>query len=195
MKIKTQTEDATTPIRDAKRLIALIETANALRETARAAAAANTERLRQLDLEIEALERKVTLEDFPALTELAARKDQRARLAKKFEADAAAADKAAAAAADEVTDSEVSNLFWAIKAEIKSRIVSAILPFFADAAKAERAAASCDSIVLLDRHANCWGSLEREQKLHGLLPVLRSLVAGNPPWIFGETSTENQTNK
>jgi hypothetical protein len=193
MKIKTQTEDA--PIRDATKLIAKIEAANALRETARAAAAANTERLRQLDLEIEALERKVSIEDFPALTELSARKDYRVRLAKKFEADATAADKAANAAADAVTDSEVSNLFWAIKAAIKSRIVSAILPFFADAAKAERAAASCDSIVLLDRHANCWGSLEREQKLHGLMPVLRSLVAGNPPWIFGETSTENQTNK
>jgi hypothetical protein len=193
--MKTQTQTEAAPIRDAKKLIAKIEAANALRETARAAAAANTEHLQKLSDEIEALERKVSIEDFPALTELAARKDQRVRLAKKFSEDAAAADKAANAAADAVTDSEISNLFWAIKAEIKSRIVSAIRPFVADDAKAARVAESCDCIVLLNRHGNTWGSLPASPKLAGLLPVLRSLVAGNPPWIFGETSTENQTNK
>ena len=193
--MKTKTEDANTPIRDAKCLIAKIEAANEARKTAHASAAANAERLKKLDEVIAALERKVSLEDFPALTELAARKDQRERLAKKFSADAAAADRAADAAADAVTDNEVSNLFWAVKAEIKARISEAVRPFVTDAAKADRVAASCDSIVLLDRHANCWGGLASPQKLHGLLPVLREFAAGRPPWLFGETSTENQTNK
>jgi hypothetical protein len=186
--------DTAGPIRAAENLIQKIIAANEAREAARAATAANAERLQKLGAEIEALERKVSIEDFPALTELAARKDQRDRLAKKFEADAAAADRAADAAADALTDSEISNLFWAIKSETKSRIVSAIRPFFADAAKAERAAASCDSIVLLDRYANCFGSLPPEQKLSALLPVLKQIKIGRPPWLFGDAesiSTDN----
>jgi hypothetical protein len=193
--MKSQTDDDTTPIRVAEKLIAKIEAANEARENARVSAAADTEKLRQLDAEIEALDKKVDLENFPALHELAARRDQRGRLAKKFSADAAAADRAAAAAADAVTDSEISNLFWAIKNETKAKIIAAIRPFLSDDAKGARVAENCDSITLLNRHACTWGSLEPAQKLHGLLPVLRSLVAGNPPWLFGETSTENQTNK
>jgi alanyl-tRNA synthetase len=194
-KTQTQTEDATSPIRTANRLISLIKTANELRETARAAAAANTERLQNLDMEIAALDQKMNADDFPALHELAARRDQRVRLAKKFSEDAAAADRAADAAADAVTDSEISNLFWAIKNETKARIIAAVSPFVSDAARAGRIAETCDCILLLNRHACTWGSLPASPKLAGLLPVLRSLVAGNPPWVFGETSTENQTNQ
>ena len=192
--MKLKTEDTTTPIRDAERLIAKIEAANKARKIALESAAADAERLKKLDAEIAALDQKLNADDFPGLHELAARRDQRERLAKKFSADAATADHAADAAADALTDSEISNLFWAIKAEIKSRIVSAIRPFFADAAKAERAAASCDSIVLLDRYANCFGSLPPEQKLSALLPVLKQIKIGRPPWLFGDAesiSTEN----
>jgi hypothetical protein len=182
-KTQQQTEDAG-PIRDAEKLIAKIEAANEARKIALESAAANAERLQKLDAEIVALDQKVSLEDFPALHELAARKDQRARLAKKFEADAAAADKAADAAADAVTDSDVSNFFWAIKAEINARIISAVRPFVADDAKAARVAASCDSIALLDRHSCTWGSMPASAKLPGLLPVLKEFLAGRPPWLF-----------
>ena len=183
--MKTKTEDTTTPIRDAEKLIAKIEAANKARKIALESAAADAERLQKLDAEIAALDQKVNIEDFPALHELAARRDQRARLALKFSDSAAAADRAADAAADAVSDSEVSDFFWQIKAEIKSRIVSAIRPFVADDAKAARVAESCDCIVLLNRHACTWGSLPPAQKLHGLLPVLREFVSGRAPWLFG----------
>ena len=192
---KAQTEEIT-PRRVAENLIAKIEAANTARETARVAAAANAERLQKLDAEIAALDQKLQADDFPGLHELSARRGQRQRLAVKFAADAAAAERAADAAAEVVGDSEVSNLFWAIKSEIKSRVVSAILPFFADTAKAERAAASCDSIVLLDRYANCFGSLPPEQKLSALLPVLKQIMAGRPPWLFPVAeSTSTETNQ
>lgn len=180
--------DETDPRRVAEKLIAKIEAANEARKIAIESAAANAERLKQLDLEIESLERKVSLEDFPALTELAARRDQRVRLAQKFSADAAAATRAADAAGDAVTDSEVSDFFWQVKSTIKLQIVKAVLPFVSDAGKAERIAENCDSTMLLNRHANALGSAPREQKLQGLLPVLREFLAGRAPWLFTENN-------
>lgn len=196
--MKTQIEDAagTDPRRIAENLVQKILAANAARKAAVESAAANAEKLKLLDAEIDALDKKVNVEDFPALHELAARRDQRGRLAIKFSADADDAERAADAAADGVTDTAVSNFFWAIKVQVKSKIITAIRPFVADDAKAARIAENCDCITLLNRHANTHGSMPAAQKLPGLLPVLEQFLAGNPPWIFGNAeSTSTETNQ
>jgi len=183
------------PIGMAVNLLKRLETASAAQQSALAANAADTSRLQKLTDEIAALEQKVDAEDLSALHDLAARRDQRERLGKTY---SAAAEKRLrdADAASAITDTEISDLFREIQADLKEQIVLSVRLFVSDEGKAIRFAETCDSILQLHRHANIWGSLPAAQRYTGLLIVLRQFLAGNPPWIFTTTaanSTETES--
>lgn len=167
----------------AVRLLKRLEAASAAQQKALAANSADAERLDKLSAEISVLEQRVDPEDLPALHDIAARRDQRERLATKFKADAEQRQREADSASA-ITDTEISDLFWEIMEDVKAQVVLSVKPFVSDLGKAEKFAESCDSILILHRHANTWGSLPPAQRYTGLLQVLRDYLNSRPPWIF-----------
>jgi len=91
-----------------------------------------------------------------------------------------------------ISDTEISEFFWEVMDDVKAQVVLSVKPFVSDLAKAQRFADTCDSILVLHRHANTWGSLPPAQRWTGLLNVLRMFQNSRPPWIF-LPATETKT--
>lgn len=172
-------------------LVTRIEIALAAHKSATAANVADESRLQSLSEDIARLELEADAEDLSALQAVAGRKMQRERLAKKFADDASTRLRDADAAASEITDSQVSELFWKIQAELKVQIVVAVRPFIGAGLKAEQFAQNSDAYLFLNKHANLWGSMfPMSERFRGLLPVLRAYVSGRPEWLFFPVALE-----
>jgi len=182
------------PIGMAVTLLKSLEAASAVQQSALAANATDASRLQKLTDEIAALEQRVDPEDFSALHDLAARRDQRERLAKKYAADAEKRQRDADAASA-VSDNEIGDLFLEIQADLKEQIVLSVRLFVSDEGKAIRFAESCDSFLLLRRHASTWIGLPPAQRYTGLLNVLRQFLDGHPPWIFTSAEPTETANR
>lgn len=166
-----------------KDLIARTERGIAAYQTALEKNDADKARLEEMAKEISELDGSVDPDDAAAIQNLATKKLQLQHLEKKFAVERNERLKAANASAG-IGDSEIIALFRDWTDELKKSIWRDAGPYLRDRQIVRRFVETSDSVCRIKRCENAIRSNVAPQSLRLLLPILKNVLAGTPPWIF-----------